>query len=543
MSQTAPSSGQLSAAHAATAGGNAASGGGAPSENNNNIQPPPELTVEEALREEIQLLKQRIVRMQKGHKIQVDQLYEENQMLIQDLLKAEGEIAVLKASGASLASKAGAMPSAGGSGEKSAGRSSGGAGRSEVDPLVRMDGGAAGREKMTLEIVPHDTALSAAVSSEKNLTCVNFSRNSRTASLLVVGGANKIVSLVDWEQSRLLAQVELGGPVLCTSFRPVLGTTSPEVGASSSDHHPHTTDLVAVGTMDGSLTILRATTTTTSSSAGGGAGGSVVTSSSTLEIVQSINLGGQASIGRGASRYIKFARWSACGTLLAVSLGQTVVLYDVFPAGDGPSSSSSTTTTGAEQEEEVAHAGGSGSPTSFIVELKRFYFKDTVEAIALLPAVPVGVSQAGHHQAASENNTADNDGGDEASSSSSQAAVADVKVLPSLIVSEQGNCFLHRVYIDRATIQADADIGWGTEWLNVNEKGDDHVSFSIMAIEPHPFFAVGSDGPGDTTTVAFPYLLLSNNKNRHFVVNTETKRIARSFYGHAAGDYFQPVSV
>ena len=514
MSQTAPSSGQLSAAHAATAGGNAHNNSSSSSSSNNNNnngnnndQPPPELTVEEALREEIQLLKQRIVRMQKGHKIQVDQLYEENQMLIQDLLKAEGEIAVLKASGASLASKAGAVPSTGGSGERSAGRSSG-AGRSEVDPIVRMDGGGAAREKMTLEMVPHDAALSTAVSSEKNLTCVNFSRNSRTASLLVVGGANKIVSLVDWEQSTLLAKVELGGPVLCTSFRPVLGT-SPGVGASDP-----VTDLVAVGTMDGSLTILRAHTTISSP-------GSVAAS---LEIVQSINLGGQASIGRGASRYIKFARWSACGTLLAVSLGQTVVLYDVFPSGDGPSTSATAVAEG------IADAGV-GSPTSFIVELKRFYFKDTVEAIALLPAVPVDVSQAGHH--ASSENTGD---GDE------PQTVSDVKVLPSLIVSEQGNCFLHRVYVDRATIQADSDIGWGTEWLNVNEKGDDHVSFSIMAIEPHPLFAIGSDS-SDDSTVAFPYLLLSNNKNRHFVVNTQTKRIARSFYGHAAGDYFQPVSV
>ena len=112
---------------------------------------------------------------------------------------------------------------------------------------------------------------------------------------------------------------------------------------------------------------------------------------------------------------------------------------------------------------------------------------------------------------------------------------ADSKVLPSLVVAVQGNCFLHRVFIDRATIHEDTDIGLGTEWLNVNEKGDGHVSFSVMCLEPHPQF-------GQTSAGGKPYLLLSNNKNRHFVVNTETKRIVRSFFGHSSDDgYFQPV--
>ncbi len=313
--QTAPDSGHLhdSAVVDTSSGaggiGGAAAGG-----------PPPVLTVEEQLREEIAQLKQRIERIQKGHKIQTERLYEENQMLIQDLLKAEGEIAALKASGATLTARGdGATPSTGGGILGDGGGGSGGGGRGkkaaadDVDPLLRAGAGDSG-ESMSLAMVAHDAALSSKVSSAQNLTCVQFSRQPRTASLLVVGGASRLVSLVQWRRSAVLATLELGGPVLCTSFRPASAAAAASAaGGGAAVCH----DLVAVGAMDGSLTLVRVTSTL--------AGGNDVRSAS-LEVVQKIDLGGQASIGRGASRYIKFAKWSNCGTLLAVSLGQTVVV-------------------------------------------------------------------------------------------------------------------------------------------------------------------------------------------------------------------------
>ncbi len=54
------------------------------------------------------------------------------------------------------------------------------------------------------------------------------------------------------------------------------------------------------------------------------------------------------------------------------------------------------------------------SPPEILSELKRFYFNDSVEAIALVPAVPV-------------------------------PGAAAAAALPSLVVAEQGNCYLHRV--------------------------------------------------------------------------------------------------
>ncbi len=68
-------------------------------------------------------------------------------------------------------------------------------------------------------------------------------------------------------------------------------------------------------------------------------------------------------------------------------------------------------------------------------------------------------------------------------------------------------------YLDSATIRTDEDIGRDTEWLNVNEKGDGHVSFSILSIEPHPRFGEqrpaedgggGGGGGNDASAVAFP---------------------------------------
>ena len=446
--------------------------------------PPPELTVEEALREEVKLLKQRIERMKSGHKLQLDRLYEENQMLIQDLLKAEGEIAAYRASGVALESKAGATPSDGSSSSRSTRPQ--GDDDSDVDPLIQIGGGS--HEKMTLAMVPHDTALSSSVSSEKNLICANFSRNPRTAAILVVGGANRRLSVVQSESSAVLASIELSGPALCAEFQPPQSTEGEQTGDTVSD-------LVAAGSMGGALSLLRITSSFSSTTGEPNA--------ASIELIQSIDLGGQASIGRGASRYIKFAKWNDCGTMLAVSLGRTVIVFYVVPLN-------SSTTTQNEASTSASDADESVKP-GCLAELKRFYFKDSVEAIALLPAVDVEVEiEGGKTQ----------------------------KTLPSLVVAEQGNCFLHRVYIDRDTIHNDENIGWGTEWLNVNEKGDSHVSFNIMSIEPHPLF--GQDEEGKAT---FPYLLLSNNKNRHFIVNADTKRIVRSFYGHAAGDYFQPISL
>ena len=108
------------------------------------IQPPPPLSEVEALKEEVQTLKQRIVRLKQGHQKQIQELYDENQMLIQDLLKAEAELDAFKQSavtaqnnGIALESKPGALPK---DVRVSAGLDTKVAEKSNVDPLIRLGG-------------------------------------------------------------------------------------------------------------------------------------------------------------------------------------------------------------------------------------------------------------------------------------------------------------------------------------------------------------------------------------------------------------------
>lgn len=182
-------------------------------------------------------------------------------------------------------------------------------------------------------------------------------------------------------------------------------------------------------------------------------------------------------------KYVVGVRWSPQGTYLATaSYDHTVTLFSVVAARD-------TTIAPCTWDDQFRL-------------LKRYFLKAAVEGVAFVPPLPkdgiLAISGAG----ASSSGTA----------AASSAAVGEAT---RLVIAERSTVFLR--YVDLPSLKTSA--------ININEKDDMHLSFSIVGLEPSPNGQL---------------LCLATDADQHVVLRTGTSERVAVLFGHTCGEYGQP---
>lgn len=289
--------------------------------------------------------------------------------------------------------------------------------------------------------------------------------------VLACGSADKSLALSDWRANRTLARVELSAAVLSLA-------ASPRCEPSAR--------LLAAGCMDGAVHVLS------------------LSGACDLALLQTVQC---------HTRYVVALRWSATGRYLATgswdhscvvfALAAEAETVAVESAGAASSSSSS----------PPLPPSAAVSAIGPLVKVKKFLFGCHVESVEFI-------------------STASDKGG------GGGGASADVETTDNMLiiaVAESVDLF----HVDLPTTAAsatsidDAAGGrgsgcstWTLRPLNMNARGDSHVSFSAMDLRRCP---------GDSRL-----LLVATDKGRVLVLRGGTTQVLRTFVGHTAGDLSHP---
>eukprot|EP00936_MAST-01D_sp_MAST-1D-sp1_P000197 g197.t1 len=360
-----------------------------------------------------------------------------------------------------------------------------------------------------------DSAFATAITlshwhSGTNCICVALAP--ARAHVLASGGVDKAVRLSEWRTGKLLGTVILSAPILSLEFCPLPHTqqaTSNPPGSVVA--HPacpaptstHTVDLIAT-CMDGTHHLMHACippaynlrgALSVDKHEGEGQGhGSTMSEDGRTNIcpemvyTRPVQAGASLQLAQSwanHSKYVVQAKWTACGTCFATaSHDKSVLIFRRRHALDAPDAAA--------------------TQTDLFTQEHQLLFKNCVEALEVLGTV--------------------------------------------LVVSVRGDNYLHCADLsgtsDRGGSIADGDDDYAIDgaslrrWKrNMNERGDDHVSFSVLHLSASP------DGR---------HLLAATDKSRHILFDATTLaatntapsgaalRIVRNFYGHRADEYSQP---
>eukprot|EP00935_MAST-01C_sp_MAST-1C-sp1_P000845 g845.t1 len=174
------------------------------------------------------------------------------------------------------------------------------------------------------------------------------------------------------------------------------------------------------------------------------------------------------------TKYTIAARWSGCGAVFATaSHDKTVGIY--------------------KRVEEGGKKAADGEAAGPFAKLQTFYFNGCAEALVFLPyAMSWGSGSA-----------AVDESGDGS------------KPQWTLMVSARDDNYFH--FVDGRSLEKTR--------MNMNEGGDDHVSYTVMDL------ALSPNGK---------YVLAATDKHRHILFRPGAAEKLRNFYGHTADSFSQP---
>jgi hypothetical protein len=287
--------------------------------------------------------------------------------------------------------------------------------------------------------------------------------------LLACGSADATLRIIDWRTCRTVSEVKLSAAVLSLACSPVCD-------AAAGGRR-----LVAAGCMDGTLNVVAL--------ASGGA----------IELLQT----NQCHV-----RYVVALRWSAGGRYLATGSWDHSCVVFAATSLDGAAFAEPAAAGGAS-----AGAAGAAPPppptAPPLVRLKKFLFECHVESVEFIAP----------------------DTADRAEESAEDSARDSVLVIA---VAESADLF-HVALPAAADYSSSGSGGVPFEWrlrpLNLNARGDAHVSFSAMDLRRSPA------GPGARSG---RFLLVATDKGRVLLLRGGTTEVLRTFVGHTAGDLSHP---
>ena len=253
--------------------------------------------------------------------------------------------------------------------------------------------------------------------------------------LLACGSADAMLRLLDWRTCRTVSEVKLSAAVLALACSPVCD-------AAAGGRR-----LVAAGCVDGALHVIALAT--------GGA----------VELLQTI----QCHV-----RYVVALRWSAGGRYLATGSWDHSCVVFAAASLDGAAFVEPAV---ADRASDSASDGtAAAAPTlpprpALLVKLKKFLFECHVESVEFIAPDAAGGAE----------------GGGEESARDSMLVIA---------VAESVNLFHVALPAanDSGSTSGGAPFEWGLRPLNLNARGDAHVSFSAMDLQRSPA-GLGA-GPG-----------------------------------------------
>ena len=204
-------------------------------------------------------------------------------------------------------------------------------------------------------------------------------------------------------------------------------------------------------------------------------------------------------------KYCVAARWAVDGESFVT--GAHDCLLVVFKRDKDKDSASAASTV-----EGVATGAGAGAGCSFSA-VKTLRFKGQVEAVERVPPCSAAAAAAGVPEAEPGAGARESKGDDDGGSTA------------RFVVAVRDDNYLHIVDAGSAAGVDNAVGEVEGARINMNERGDDHVSFTALSLATSP-----SGG----------LLLVANDHNRVMLFDLRTKRLLRNYYGAANGDMSTP---